>query len=179
MQRRPPRVTGRSHHARHRYVGSFPWASPPAIPCPFTNAWLREASPLTPHIFRGKLAACTACRRWITKGDTFYSANPRVSYYKPFCWECGIGLNLHFHGAHIPGVPDVGPDFCEPLSATAVLPDLAQSQARALLHDAACGVGRHVRAGELCDRDRSGPSTDRQGAQDPPYPPLDMDTLGL
>lgn len=141
MQPPRPRSGPRpSHHKLHRYVGAFPWASPPGASCPFTDDWLRDASPLTPHIFRGNQTLCAACRRLIVLADTFYSAHPRVSYFKPFCWECGIGLNLHFHGAHQAGQPQVGPVALQPLRAPAEILQLQQSQARALLHDAASGV---------------------------------------
>ncbi|HUU22329.1 MAG TPA: hypothetical protein VM389_07305 [Phycisphaerae bacterium] len=117
MQRRPPRVTSRRKTPHRIPPDLFPWTATPGVPSRIPDTLIAAAAPLRPQIYRGDRATCYACGREITRGDTFYLANPAACNHWPWCFECGSSINMHTHG-----IPGHGDRVVSPCMA-ATLPD--------------------------------------------------------
>jgi len=119
--KRPRRVTSRRKTAHRIPPDLFPWTATPGTPSRIPDTLIAAAAPLRPQIYRGRRATCYACGREILLGDTFYLAAAAACCHWPWCFECGVSINMHTHG-----MPDPRARVVSPLAAAT----LADAQAR-------------------------------------------------
>ena len=144
MQRRPPRVTSRRMTPRRRPPDLFPWTATPGVPSRIPELLIAAAAPLRPQVYRGVRATCYACGREITRGDTFYLAAPAACCHWPWCFECGISINMHTHGMPSAGARVVSPSMAATLPDDQPLPAIRRPT-RPCAFDAPPGFTRRLR----------------------------------